>query len=70
MVFYLRPKEPEINVIVENVWEEIDKHNILKDDHISKVRAQTALKSFTYLDLNIKQYFPDNKTIKVLPTIK
>ena len=52
---------------VENIWEQIDKHNILKDDHNSKVRAQTALKLFTYncLDLEIKQYFSDNKTVKV-----
>ena len=58
--------------IVENVWEQIEKHNILKDDHISKIRAQTALKSFTYncLDLDIKQYFSDNKMIKVLRNIK
>ena len=68
----LRPKEPEIIAIVENVWEQIEEHNILKDDHISKVRAQTALKLFTYnsLDLDIKQCFSDNKMIKVLRNIK
>ena len=33
--------------IVENSWEEIKLHEILKDDHISKVNAQTALISFT-----------------------
>ena len=58
--------------IVENVWEQIDKHNLVKDDHISKIRAQTALKSFTYncLDLEIKKYISDNKMIKVLRNIK
>ena len=68
----LRPKEPEMIAIVENVWKQIEKHNILKDDHISKIRAQTAIKSFTYncLDLDIKQYFLDNKMIKVLRNIK
>ena len=68
----LRPKEPEMIAIVENLWEQIEKHNISKDDHITKVRAQTALKLFTYncLDLDIKQYFSDNKMIKVLPIIK
>ena len=34
--------------IVENVWEQIAKHNILEDNHISKVMAETALKSSTY----------------------
>lgn len=48
------------------------KSNILKDDHISKVTAQTALKLFAYncLDLDIKQYFSDNKMIVVLWNIK
>ena len=45
--------------IFENVWEQIEKHNILKYDHISKVRVKTVLKLFTYncLDLDIKQYY-------------
>ena len=40
--------------------------------NIGKVRSQTILKSFTYkcLDLDIKQYFSDNKKIKVLRNIK
>ena len=46
--------------------------NTLKDVHISEVRAQTVLKSFTYncVDLDIKQYFSDDKMIKVLQNIK
>ena len=58
--------------IAENVRKQIEKHNILKDNHISKVRAQTALKSFTYncLDLDIKQYISGNKMVKVLRNIK
>ena len=33
--------------IVENIWEEIKIHEILKNDHVSKVKDQTALISFT-----------------------
>ena len=33
--------------LVENVWEQIDKHNILKDDNTSKIKSQTASKSVT-----------------------
>ena len=33
--------------IVENIWEEIKLHEILKNDHVSKVKVQTALISFT-----------------------
>ena len=40
--------------IVENVWEQIAKHNILEDNHISKVMAETS----------------DNKMIKVLRNFK
>ena len=58
--------------IAENAWKQKEKHNTLKDNHISKVRAQTALKLFTYncLDLDIKQYISDNKMVKVLRNIK
>ena len=58
--------------IVENVWEQITKHNILEDNHISKVMAETALKSSTYNSPHpeIKQYISDNKMIKVLRNLK
>ena len=58
--------------IVEDVWEQTEKHNILKDDHIRKVRVPTVLKLFTYncLDLDIKQFVSDNKMIKALQNIK
>ena len=58
--------------IAENIQEQIEKHNVLKDNHISKVKAQTGLKSFTYncLDLDIKQYISENKMIMVLRNIK
>ena len=64
----LRPREPEMIAIAENLREQIEKHGILKNNPISKVRAQTVLKSFTYncVDLDIKQYISENSMIKVL----
>ena len=64
----LRPRESEMIAIAENVREQIEKHSILKNNPISKVRAQTILKSFTYncVDLDIKQYISENNMIKVL----
>ena len=58
--------------IIENVWEQIAKHNILKDNHISKVMAQTALIASTYNSPHpaIKQYISDDKMIKVLQNLK
>ena len=46
-------------VIMEDIYDQILQHNILKDDHFFKHRAQTALKAFTYnyLDLDIKGFF-------------
>ena len=49
--------------IFENVWEQIQYHGILKNDHISKVRAKTALKSFTcnYIDLDVHSLYQTTK---------
>ena len=65
-----RPKEPEMITIAENVWEQIQKHNILKDNHISKVRAQTALKSFhiTASILTLNSIFQATKWLKYYET--
>ena len=64
----MRPKKPEMIAIVENGREPIQNHGILKNDHISKVRAKTALKCFAcnYLDLDFKQFISDSKSIKML----
>ena len=53
---------------MEDVYDQILKQNILKDDHIYRNREQTALKAFTYkyLDLDVKQLFNDRKKIKAL----
>ena len=57
--------------IVENVWEQMQNHGILKNGHISHVRAKTALKSFAYkyLDFGIKQLMSDSKSNKTLPKL-
>ena len=57
----IRPRKSEMIVIMEDIYDQILQHNTLKDDHIFKHRAQTALKAFTYnyLDLNLKGFFKD-----------
>ena len=42
----ISPRESEMIVIMEDLCDEILKKNILKDDHIYRHRAQTALKAF------------------------
>ena len=67
----MRPKEPEMIAIAENVWEQIQNHGISKNGHISKVRAKEALKSFAYNYLNlVKQFISGSKSIKTLRKLK
>ena len=42
-----RPKESEMVATMEYVWEQIDNKNILKQNHMSKQRVQTALRPST-----------------------
>ena len=59
-------------VIMEDVYDQILKQNILKDDHIYRHRAQTPLKAFicNYFDLDVKQLFNDRKKIKALQNLR
>ena len=68
----IRPRESEMIVITENVYDQILKQNILKEDHIYRHRAQTVLKACTYnyLDLDVKQLFNDKKKSKVLQNLR
>ena len=68
----ISPRESEMIVIMEDLCDEILKKNILKDDHIYRHRAQTALKAFTYnyFDLDVKQLFNDRKKIKALQNLR
>ena len=68
----IRPRESEMIVIMQDVYDQILKQNIFKDDHIYRHRAQTALKAFTYncVDLDVKQLFKDRKKIKALKNLR
>ena len=41
----MRHKKPEMIAVAENVWEQMQNHDVLKKYHISKVAAKIALKS-------------------------
>ena len=53
---FIRPHKSEMVVIMKDVYDQILKQNIFKDDHIYKHRTQTVLKAFiyNYLDLDGK----------------
>ena len=63
-----RPHESEMVVIMEDIWDQIESKNLLKDVHFSKPRIQTALRAFTYcyLDLDTHSFALDQRRIKII----
>ena len=68
----LRPKEPEMIAVMEDVWNHISRQVILKDNHIFKSRVQRALKAFTnnYLYIESRDYQLDQKKIRLVRNLK
>ena len=48
-----RPKKSEMIEIVGDIWKQILRNLLLKEDHILKHRLQNVLKSFTYKYLDL-----------------
>ena len=55
-------------VITEDIWNQTLQNDVLKQDHISKHRLQTALKAFTYncLDIHYQESGFDQKRINTI----
>ena len=51
----IRPKESEMVAVIEDVYDTLCEKELFKDHPLSKQRAQTALKSFTYNYLDLKR---------------
>ena len=70
--FFIRPKENEMIAVMEDIYDRIVRQDLLKKDNISKHCVQAALKSLTYsyLDLDLKNFRVDQKQIKVLGSLK
>ena len=68
----LHPKEPEMIAVMEDAWNQISRQDILKENHISKSRVQTALRAFiyNYLDIESRDYLLDQKKIRVICNLK
>ena len=54
----IRPKENEMIAVMEDIYDQTVRQDLLKKGNISKHCVQTALKSFTYsyLDLDLKNF--------------
>ena len=59
-------------VIMEDICDQIMRHNVVKDSYISTERLKTTLKAFTlnYLDIDDRLYFRDNKRLNVLRELR
>ena len=69
---FIRPKQNETIAVMEDIYDQTVCQDLLKKDNISKHCVQTALKSFTYsyLDLDFKNFTVDQRRIKVLRSLK
>ena len=54
------------------VWEQIENKNILKKNHMTKQRVQTALRAFTYnyLDSETKDYHLYRKRMNIIQNLR
>ena len=59
-------------IVMEDIYDKVVLHYLLKKDNISKNRVQTILKSFShfYLDLDFKNAGVDQRQIKALHYLK
>ena len=66
-----RPVESEMNVILENIWDQIKNAKVIRND-LSEQRIKTVLRAFTfnYINVDEKQFGIDGKRLKVLKELK
>ena len=63
---FIRHKINKMIPVMEDIFDQIVRQDLLKKDSMSKHRVQTALKSFTYsyLDLDFKNFRADQRRIR------
>ena len=68
----IRPKKSEMIMIMEDIYDQIMRHNVVKDSYISTECLKTTLKVFTfnYLDIYDRRYFHDNKRLNALRELR
>ena len=59
-------------VIVEDIWDQILRDDVLKKDHISKRHLQTELKAFTYIyfDIDYREFGFDQNRINTVRNLQ
>ena len=68
----LRPRESDLVVKGETLWDQIMNKELMKPGLSNETRVKTAIKSLTYslLDLDTKRYFTDSCKIKVIKSLR
>ena len=69
-IIAIRPKESKMIVIMEDIYDQIMRHNVVKELY-SIERLKTTLKTFTfnYFDKDDWRYFDNNKHLKYITVI-
>ena len=59
-------------VIMEDIYDQIMRQNVVRDSYFWKEWLKTTLKvfAFNYLDIDNKQYFLDNEHLNVLRELR
>ena len=65
-----RPKEPQMIATIESLWEQIERHNLIKNISLQN-RVKTALRAFTYsvLDTDSARFHNDSKIVKIIKNL-
>ena len=68
----IRSTESEMIVVMEDIHEQILRHDVIKDSYISQERLKTTLKAFafSYLGIDDERYIHDSKSLKVLRELR
>ena len=68
----IRPKKSEMIMIMEDIYDQIMRHNVVYNSYISTECLKTSLKVFTfnYLDIDDRRYFHDNKRLNALRELR
>ena len=66
------PKKNDMFAYAEDVWDQITRNKLCKDDHLAEIKIKTCLQAFTFnvIDMDDFRIFKDLSKIKTLKTLR